>query len=87
MLTIFILDNIDKNLKKTLKLTCQAVNSKIYVGCISARIREEIWQEINQNNSIRNATIIHAVQNHVIIKTKGTQKAQDFNLVDLIKIK
>ena len=87
MLTIFILDNIDKDLKKTLKLTCQAVNSKIYVGCISARIREEIWQEIEQNNSIRDATIIHAVQNHVIIKTKGTQKVQAFDLVDLIKIK
>lgn len=87
MLTIFILNNIDKDLKKTLKLTCQAVNSKIYVGCISTRIREEIWQEIEQNNSIHDVTIIHAVQNHVIIETKGTQKVQTFDLVDLIKIK
>lgn len=87
MLTIFILDNIDKDLKKALKLTCQAVNSKIYVGCISTRIREEIWQKIEQNNSIREATIIYTVQNHVIIETKGTQKVQAFDLADLIKIK
>ena len=87
MLTIFILDNIDKNLKKTLKLTCQAINSKIYVGCISARIREEIWKEIKKNNSIRYSTIIHALQNHLIVKTKSTQKVQAFDLVDLIKIK
>lgn len=85
MLTIFIISNITKELKRLLKINCQQINSEAYVGCISGRIRDELWKRINDDNLIREATMIYAIQNHVVIENKCFDKVERFDLIDLIK--
>lgn len=85
MLTIFIISNATKDLKMFLKINCQQIDSGIYVGCISGRIRDELWKRINDDNLIREAVVLYAIQNHVIMKNKGSSKIKEFDLIDLIK--
>lgn len=85
MLIIFIIPNATKDLKMLLKINCQQIDSDIYVGCISGRIRDELWKRINDDNLIREAVVLYAIQNHVIMKNKGSSKIKEFDLIDLIK--
>ena len=87
MLTIFIISNITKELKRLLKINCQQINSEAYVGCISSRIRDELWKRIDKESIIREATMIYAIQNHVVIENKGSDsnKIKELDLIDLIK--
>ena len=80
-----MIPNITKELKKLLKINCQQINFNIYVGCISGRIRDELWKRINDDNLIREATMIYAIQNHVVIENKCFDKVEKFDLIDLIK--
>lgn len=98
MLTIFIIPNITfvcplhrgvtlKELKRLLKINCQQINSDTYVGCISGRIRNELWKRINKEPMIREANMLYAMQNHVIVKNKGSDfnKIKELDLIDLIR--
>lgn len=84
-MTIFIIPNITKELKRLLKINCQQINSDTYVGCISGRIRDELWKRIDQESMLREATMIYAIQNHVVIENKCFNKAERFDLIDLIE--
>lgn len=80
-----MIPNITKELKKLLKINCQQINSDTYVGCISGRIRNELWKRINQEPMLREATMIYAIQNHVVIENKCFGKVEKFDLINLIK--
>lgn len=80
-----MIPNITKELKKLLKINCQQIDFNIYVGCISGRIRDELWKRIDQEPMLREATMIYAIQNHVVIENKCFGKVERFDLIDLIK--
>lgn len=85
MLIIFIIFNVTKELKRILKINCQQIDSNIYIGCISGRIRDEIWKRINNEPIIREASMLYAIQNHMVIRSKGSNKVTEFDFIDLVK--
>lgn len=78
---VITLSKVPQSLRGDLTKWCQEVQTGIYVGNFSARIRDALWTRIMENIGLGEATMIYSTNNELGYDFKTTRK--DKEIVDL----
>lgn len=77
---VITLNKVPKSLRGDLTKWCQEVQTNIYVGSFSARIRDLLWQRIVENIGSGEATMIYNTNNELGYTFRTTR--QDKKIID-----
>lgn len=65
------------SLRGDLTKWCQEIQSGIYVGNVSARVRERLWQRVNENIGQGEATLVYNTNNELGYTFRTTRKDKE----------
>lgn len=85
---VFALTKVPNSLRGDLTKWCQEIQTGIYVGNFSAKIRDLIWQRINRNIGSGEATMVYTTNNelgYTFLTTKSDYKVVDFDGIPFMK--
>lgn len=85
---VITLSKVPLSLRGDLTKWCQEVQTGIYVGNFSARIRDLLWERIQQNLKTGEATIIYSTNNelgYTFKTTRRDKKVVEFDGLPLMK--
>lgn len=84
---VITLTKVPKSLRGDLTKWCQEVDTGVYVGNFSARIREMLWDRITKNVGLGDATMVYNMNNEIGYQFKTTRsdkKVVDYDGIPLI---
>lgn len=84
---VITLSKVPAALRGDLTKWCQEIQTGVYVGNFSARIRDLLWSRIQKNIGLGEATIVYTTNNELGYKFKTTRsdkKIVDFDGIPLI---
>ncbi len=73
-MTVITLTKVPQSLRGDLTKWCQEVQTGVYVGSFSARIRDLLWKRILLNIGRGEATLIYTTNNELGYDFKTTRK-------------
>ena len=85
---VITLSKVPNSLRGDLTRWCQEVQTGVYVGNFSARIRELLWQKIKQNVGQGEATIIYSTNNelgYTFETTRNSYEVVNFDGIPLMR--
>lgn len=85
---VITLSKVPLSLRGDLTKWCQEVQTGVYVGNFSARIRDLLWERIQQNLKTGEATLIYSTNNelgYTFKTTREDKKVVDFDGLPLMK--
>lgn len=88
MMIVITLSKVPLSLRGDLTKWCQEVQTGVYVGNFSARIRELLWERITQNLKSGEATLIYSTNNelgYTFRTTRKDKKIVEFDGLPLMK--
>ena len=65
------------SLRGDLTRWCQEIQSGVYVGNVSGRIRERLWQRINENIGQGEATLVYNTNNELGYTFRTTRRDKE----------
>lgn len=71
---VITLSKVPNSLRGDLTKWCQEIQTGIYVGNFSARIRDLLWNRINDNIGNGEATLVYNTNNEIGYQFKTTRK-------------
>lgn len=77
---VITLTKVPNSLRGDLTKWCQEIQTGVYVGNVSARIRDLLWERINGNIGSGEATLVYNTNNEIGYQFKTTRK--DRQVVD-----
>lgn len=84
---VITLSKVPKALRGDLTKWCQEIQTGVYVGRFSARIREQLWMRIEKNIGNGEATMVYSTNNELgynFRTTVSTKKVVDFDGIPLL---
>lgn len=84
---VITLTKVPNALRGDLTKWCQEIQTGVYVGNVTARIRDALWQRIMENIGTGEATLVYNAQNELGYQFKTTRKDRevvDFDGVPLM---
>lgn len=84
---VITLSKVPNSLRGDLTKWCQEIQTGVYVGNFSARIRDLLWERINDNIGNGEATLVYSTNNEIGYQFKTTRKdrtVMDFDGIPLM---
>lgn len=83
---VITLSKVPPSLRGDLTKWCQEIQTGVYVGSFSARIREQLWTRINDNIGGGEATIVYSVNNEIGYEFRTTSLRKEVVYLDGIPL-